>query len=142
MDGPASVSRTGAIGAGPSTAPADGRATSFLQRASLRRRLNYLRRRRELSLRDLGGFVFECKRQHQDQPGLLAEKLAALGAIDDECEQLERALGERQEIAVLREPGISSCANCGALHDSGAHFCPQCGTNVDLGARKRTTAAR
>jgi hypothetical protein len=117
-----------------SAATADGgdevRATSFLQRASLRRRLQYLLRRRELALRDLGGFVFESHRQGEQNPDLLAEKIGALSTIDDERELLERALGERQEIVVLREPGISVCPACSTLCGSDANYCPQCGTAV------------
>jgi ribosomal protein L32 len=37
----------------------------------------------------------------------------------------------------LREPGISVCSRCGALHGSEARFCPSCGTPVH-GARARS----
>jgi hypothetical protein len=117
----------------PSAAAAtngDGAATSFLQRAPLRRRLRYLRRRRELALRDLGGFVFEAHRRGEQNPAALDEKLTALDAIDSERETLEGALGEHSEILVLREPGISTCANCATLHGSEARFCPACGQAV------------
>lgn len=120
------------------------RATSFLERASLRRRLQYLLRRRELALRDLGGFVFESHRQGEQNPDLLAEKIAALSTIDDERELLERALVERQEIVVLREPGISVCPACSTLRGTDANYCPQCGTAVSRRAPQavgRKTAA-
>ena len=108
--------------------PADGDvATSFLQRAVVRRRVRFLRRRRELALHDLGGFVFESHRLGEPRDELLTEKLAALSALDDELSTLQRALELREEVTVLREPGIASCAHCGAIHDSAANFCPNCG---------------
>ncbi len=106
------------------------RATSFLQRAVLRRRLRFLVRRRELALHDLGGFVFEEHRLGQTRPDLQSEKLAALDAIDGELATLQRALAMREELAVLREPGISSCPQCRTIHDSGASYCPGCGRSA------------
>src|SRR5580704_3879712 len=104
------------------TAPPDAnggvRATSFLQRAVIRRRVRFLRRRRELALYDLGGFLFESHRLGEPREDLLAEKLAALSALDDELAMLQRALDVREELAVLHEPGIAACAQCGTLHDS------------------------
>jgi hypothetical protein len=103
------------------------RATSFVERALLRRRLRFLERRRELALHDLGGFVFESHRLGQSRPERNDEKLAALDAIDAEIAILERALEAREELAVLHEPGISSCPDCHTIHDSAANFCPGCG---------------
>jgi len=107
-----------------------GRATSFLQRAVLRRRLRFLRRRRELALRDLGGFVFEAHRLGERRPELHAEKLAALDALDAELVTLERALDVREELTILHEPGIASCPQCATIHDSTARFCPGCGRAI------------
>jgi NADH pyrophosphatase NudC (nudix superfamily) len=104
------------------------RATSFLQRAPLRRRLAHLRRRRELALRDLGGLVYESHRRGEEHPELVSAKLTALDAIDEERDALEQALDDHRELLVLREPGITVCAHCGAIHDSDAKFCPNCGT--------------
>jgi hypothetical protein len=103
------------------------RATSFLQRATLRRRLRFLRRRRELALHDLGGFVFESHRLGESRPELTTDKLSELDAIDAELETLQRALAVREELAVLHEPGISACPRCSTIHDSSANFCPGCG---------------
>jgi hypothetical protein len=111
------------------TADAAG-ATSFLQRAVIRRRVRFLRGRRELALHDLGGFVFEAHRLGEPQPELLAEKLAALSALDEELAALQQALALREELAVLHQPGIVACPHCGAIHDSSANFCPACGTRV------------
>jgi len=102
-------------------------ATSFLQRAVVRRRVRFLRRRRELALHDLGGFLFESHRLGQPREDLLAEKLAALTSLDGELALLQRSLDLREELAVLREPGIAACAHCAAIRDSAANFCPNCG---------------
>jgi hypothetical protein len=102
-------------------------ATSFLERARLRRRLRFLTRRRELALHDLGGFVFEEHRLGQSRPELEAAKLAALDAIDSELATLQYALAMREELTVLREPGLASCPDCREIHDSAANYCPACG---------------
>ena len=117
------------VGAIEQSLPAaeSARATSFLQRATLRRRLRFLRRRRELALHDLGGFVFESHRLGESRPELTADKLSALAAIDAELETLQHALAVREELAVLHEPGISACPQCSTIHDSSANFCPGCG---------------
>jgi hypothetical protein len=110
------------------TVPADGaRATSFLERAVLRRRIRFLRRRRELALHDLGGFVYETHRLGESRPELTTEKLDGVDVIDGELATLERALGLGEELIVLHEPGISSCTHCSTIHDSAARFCPSCG---------------
>jgi hypothetical protein len=103
------------------------RATGFMQRAILRRRLRFLLRRRELALHDLGGLVFEEHRLGTGQPELQARKLAALDAIDGEVAALQRGLDLREEVAVLHEPGITACPQCRTIHDSAARFCPGCG---------------
>jgi hypothetical protein len=136
VQAPASPAVQAPIGAGlhaPAAEPApdssaDGKqAAGFLQRASLRRRLLFLRRSREVALRDLGGFVHEAHRQGEARPALLSEKLAALDALEGERQTLERALDDRQELVVLREPGITACPQCSTIHGSDARFCPGCG---------------
>lgn len=112
----------------PATAPADGaRAKSFLERAVLRRRIRFLRRRRELALHDLGGFVYETHRLGESRPELTTAKLDGVDVIDGELATLERALGLGEELIVLHEPGITSCVHCSTIHDSAARFCPGCG---------------
>ena len=114
-------------------AAAEGRA-SFRDRGRLRRRLRFLRRARELAYRDIGGLIFDMRRFGRSRQDLLDAKLGALGAVDQELRALERALDDRRPIHELHEPGISSCARCGALHDSEANFCPHCGLQL-AGAR-------
>jgi hypothetical protein len=106
-----------------------GRA-SFRERGRLRRRLRFLRRARELAYRDIGGLIFDMRRFGRNRQDLLDAKLGALNAVDQELRALERALGDRRAIHELREPGISSCPRCGALHDSEANFCPHCGLQL------------
>ena len=103
---------------------------SFRDRGRLRRRLRFLRRARELAYRDIGGLIFDMRRFSRSRQDLLDAKLGALSAVDQELRALERALDDRRAIHELREPGISSCARCGALHDSEANFCPHCGLQL------------
>jgi ribosomal protein L32 len=103
---------------------------SFRDRGKLRRRLRFLRRARELAYRDIGGLIFDMRRFGRNRQDLLDAKLGALGAVDHELRVLEHALGDRRSIHELREPGISSCPRCGALHDSEANFCPHCGLQL------------
>jgi len=105
----------------------EARATSFLERATLRRRLRYLRRRRELALRELGELVLQSHGRGERSPELGA-KLTSAEQIASESERLERALDERTERLVLREPGITVCGSCAELHGSEDRFCPRCGT--------------
>ncbi len=111
----------------PGPVAQSARATGFMQRAVLRRRLRFLRRRRELALHDLGGFLFETHRLGETRDDLLTEKLAAITALDAELATLQRALERREELAVLHEPGIASCPQCATIHDSNANYCPACG---------------
>lgn len=100
------------------------------RRGSLRRRLRYLRRAREVMLRDLGGLVYELSRRElQDAGGLVAAKVQRLGAVDAELRELEAELGPPRRETVLHEPGIGgTCAACGELHPSDARFCARCGS--------------
>jgi ribosomal protein L40E len=103
---------------------------SFRDRGRLRRRLRYLRRVRELGFRDLGGLVFDQHRFNRPNEELVRGKLAALHAVDAELRALETLLDDPRPIHELREPGVSACIRCGALHGSDARFCPSCGVQV------------
>jgi hypothetical protein len=119
-----------AAAATPPQAPVPPPTASFRDRGKLRRRLRFLRRTRELAYRDIGGLIFDMRRFGRSRQDLLDAKLGALNAVDQELRALERALGDRRAIHELREPGISSCPRCGALHDSEANFCPHCGLQL------------
>jgi hypothetical protein len=116
-------------------------------RGKLRRRLRYLRRVRDLLLRDLGGFTFEIHRTARGTPTdshrrLVESKLSRIEALDTEVRALEGRLGLPHEAALLREPGIGgTCPECGELHSSDAHYCAHCGAPLDAKARARREAA-
>jgi ribosomal protein L40E len=103
---------------------------SFRERGRLRRRLRYLRRVRELGFRDLGGLIFDQHKFARVNEDLVRGKLAALAGVDAELRALEHALDDRRPLTELREPGISVCPRCGALHGSEARYCPSCGVPV------------
>lgn len=109
---------------------ADAQGVSFRDRGRLRRRLRFLRRTRELAFRDIGGLIFDMRRFGRDRPDLVEAKISALAAVDQELRALERVLDDRRPIHELREPGITSCARCGALHSSDSNFCPNCGLQI------------
>jgi len=114
--------------------PATTTAPSFLTRGRMRRRLRFVRRAREVALRDLGGLVFDLHRFGRDRHDLVDQKLAALGALDAEMRALGQALDDPDDVTVLREPGLAGCPRCGALHASDARFCSTCGLPVGKGA--------
>jgi hypothetical protein len=116
------------------TEPAEPEQGSFVDRGRMRRRLRYLRRTRELAFRDLGGLLFDLYRFGRSRDDLVQGKLARLTAIDTELRALEAALDDRQEVTVLREPGLAACPRCGALHGSDSNYCPMCALPVRPGA--------
>jgi hypothetical protein len=116
-------------------------------RSRLRRRVRYLRRVRELLLRDLGGFMFEIHRSaggtaQEGHRRLIDSKASRIAAVDAELHALEDRLGESHGGTVLREPGIGGlCPECGELHASDAHYCARCGAPLDAKARAKRDAA-
>jgi len=110
--------------------PGSGAGASFRDRGKLRRRLRFLRRARELAFRDIGGLMFDMRRFGRDRPDLVEAKIGALAAVDQELRALERILDDRRPLHELHEPGITSCARCGALQSSESNFCPHCGLQV------------
>ncbi|HEX4108275.1 MAG TPA: hypothetical protein VHX88_09095 [Solirubrobacteraceae bacterium] len=135
---------TANFAASPVEAPAPPRAEGYLDRGRMRRRLRYLRRVRELALRDLGGLVFELHHRDRARDDLVKAKLGTLTAIHREIGTLEDALGDPQSVIVLREAGLGACAQCGVLHGSDAHYCPNCGRPVGRTRleRPRSTSLR
>ena len=101
------------------------------RRGKLRRRARFLRRARELALRDLGGLVYEAHRREQDGGALVNEKVQQLAVLDAELLGLETELGTPRGDTVLREPGVGgTCPRCGELHASNARFCSTCGLDL------------
>ncbi len=121
---------------GPPVEAAATEQPGFGSRGRIRRRARFLRRARELAYRDLGGLVFNLHRFGERNDSLVLAKLATLSHIDTELRTLERALGDRHPITVLREAGITACPRCAAIHGSEDRFCLNCGLplsrDVDL----------
>jgi hypothetical protein len=117
------------LGAEPK--PAAGTETEpppFVGRGRIRRRARYLRRLREVQLRDLGGFIVELRRFEQNRPELIQGKLESALRTDAELRALESALGSEQPFRELREAGIGGvCAHCGSVHGTSDRFCSACG---------------
>jgi hypothetical protein len=103
----------------------------FGERGRMRRRARFLRKARELALRDLGGLVLDMHRFGQQTSQALLAKLATLRQLDAELRALESALGERRGVTVLREVGIAACPRCAAIHGRDDRFCPGCGLAFD-----------
>jgi hypothetical protein len=116
------------------------------RRARLRRRMRYLRRVRELLLRDLGGLVYEIHRaasgDRAHQETLVQAKAERIAALDGELYALEERLGSGHPETVLREPGVGgACPACGELHASDARFCSACGRPLTGRAAAMATAS-
>ena len=110
------------------------------RRGRLRRRLRYLRRVRELMLRDLGGLAYEVHRtgggDFTAHSGVIGGKIERLALLDAETVAIERALGAPRSEAVVFEPGVGgTCDVCGELFGSAASYCSSCGTPTDPAAR-------
>jgi len=104
------------------------RRPGFRARGRMRRRLRYLRKLRDLQVRDLGGLVFDLRRFERTRDDLIAAKIDQIRACDDELRALERALDERRDLRDVREPGIGgTCPRCFAIYGSADKFCANCG---------------
>jgi hypothetical protein len=125
---------TAEIPAGLDPAQAAAPATTG-RRGRLRRRLRYLRRARELMLRDLGGLLYEIHRTGGGDiaanTGTIAAKVERLAGLDAEATAIETALAAPRAQTVVFEPGIGgTCDVCGELYGSSARYCSQCGSAV------------
>jgi hypothetical protein len=65
---PAYVNGVDAADAPATEPPIEAAEPGFRERGRMRRRARYLRRLRELQMRDIGGFVLELHRFHRDRP--------------------------------------------------------------------------
>jgi hypothetical protein len=115
------------------------------RRGRLRRRLRYLRRARELMLRDLGGLLYEVHRtaggRIDAHATLVSAKVDRITALDAEAHALEAALSLPRADAVVFQPGVGgTCATCGELYGSAARFCSNCGATTDPVAVRETPA--
>jgi hypothetical protein len=111
--------------------PAPHEPPGLRERSRIRRRARYLRRLRELQLRDIGGFVVELHRFGRERPDVLKEKVEAASETDHELRELERALTDRRPVTDVREPGIGgACPGCGTVHGSSDRYCSWCGREL------------
>ncbi len=114
--------------AAPVAAEPAVRRPGFRARGRMRRRLRYLRKLRELQVRDLGGLVFDLRRFERKRDDLVAQKIDQVRACDDELRALERTLDERRDLRDVREPGVGgTCPRCFAVYGSADRFCASCG---------------
>ena len=139
-DGPATGADGQRLPAGLSQEDLE-RRTATGRRGKLRRRARFLRRARELALRDLGGLVYEARRRERDPGKPAEEKVQRLIALDAELNELDAVLGTPRGETVLREPGVGgACTRCGELHPSDARFCARCGVNLAEAAAEDAAA--
>jgi hypothetical protein len=115
----------------PETTEPEPEPLSLGERSRIRRRARYLRRLREVQLRDLGGFVLELSRFGRERPDLVAAKVRAAALTDRELRSLEQTLDGQVSLREIREAGIGgACPECGAVHGSADNFCATCGAHL------------
>jgi hypothetical protein len=120
------------------TPEAPGDQLSLAERSRVRRRIRYLRKLREVQLRDLGGFVLELHRYGRERPDLVRAKVESAAGTDRELRELELVLEGSSSLRELREAGIGgACQNCGAVHGSSDRFCSACGEPLEAAVADR-----
>jgi len=98
------------------------------ERGRLRRQVRFLRKQRELQMRDLGGLIFDMYRFGSKRQDLVREKLRLMFEADRELRAFEAMLGGRRRALEVREPGVGgSCPRCLTLYSTDAHYCWRCG---------------
>ena len=98
------------------------------ERGRLRRQVRFLRKQRELQMRDLGGLIFDMYRFGSKRQDLVREKLRLMFEADRELRAFEAMLGGRRGPLEVREPGVGgSCPRCLTLYSTDAHYCWRCG---------------
>ena len=115
-------------------------------RSRLRRRARYLRRRRELQLRDIGGFVGRAA-SPRPRAATSWSRRRSRRALETDRElrgARARRLTSGRSPAELREPGIGgACPDCGTVHGSDDRYCSWCGRKLSSRtASRRRRAAR
>ena len=112
------------------------RRLGLRERSRLRRRVRFLRKRREIELRDLGGLIFDMYRFGSKRQDLVRDRLQDMFSADRELREFEHLLGRRQRRVNLREAGVGGmCPHCQQLYSTEAKFCSRCGQNLSDGAR-------
>jgi hypothetical protein len=115
----------------PPPPPPPAAPASVRERGRMRARIRYLRRLRELQIRDIGGFVLEQHRFGRARPDLVEEKVMGAAQTDAELRAPERALDDNRPVGEIRQPGIGgACPDCGNVHGSTDRFCSWCGRTL------------
>ena len=119
------------------------------QRGRLRRQIRFLRKQRELQMRDLGGLIFDMYRFGSKRQDLVREKLRLMFEADRELREFEAMLGGGRRGLEVREPGVGgSCPRCLTLYSTDAHYCWRCGlaltehAEAESGGVRRPRGAR
>jgi hypothetical protein len=109
------------------------------ERSRLRRRVRFLRKQRELQMRDLGGLIFDMYRFGSKRQDLVREKLRLMFEADRELREFEAMLGGRRPPLEVREAGVAgSCPRCLTLYSTDAHYCWRCGLPLTEQAERST----
>ena len=103
----------------PRTQPAPRRALP--PPGVIRRERRIVQRRREDTLRDLGGLMLEMYRRDTFREDILADRCNELLGLDARLNELDEMLA-----AARRRMPAGRC-ECGAPFQWGSHFCPNCG---------------
>ena len=77
---------------------------------------------------DLGGAFYEMAIRDHVRMDVLTRKAAMLQRVDEELQQVERA------IALQRTGVAGQCPSCSAPFAPGAGFCSQCGSSLAAGS--------
>jgi len=127
--GAVTAEASGRLPAQPSTSPTPAPEPADLgERASLRRRARYLRKLREIQLRDIGGLLVELHRFGRERPDLVQAKVDSAAETAAELRGIESVLADGRSLRELREAGIGgACEVCGAVYGSRDRFCSACG---------------
>src|SRR5436305_2052238 len=110
MTGPDQRSTALAVRAKP---PRRAIRLGLFERVRLRRRVRFLRKQRELQMRDLGGLIFDMYRFGSKRQDPVREKLRAMSEADRALREFEAPPGGRRGSPGVREPGRArSCPRC------------------------------
>lgn len=140
--GPPPPDEPGDLTAGQDPEQAQPASPSFRERGRLRRRLRYLRRLRELQLRDAGGLVYDLRRFGRENPDLVRKRLDGIASTDAELRGLETTLDDRRPLWEVTDPALGGmCPRCAAYYPLDAHFCADCGLDLRIAAAQQAQAA-
>lgn len=85
--------------------------------------------------RQLGALVYSLAKGNEENQPLVDKYIDAIGAIEQEIEQLKASLtpaevAEVEKAAAEAAPAVQACPQCGAEIESDALFCNKCGAQL------------